>query len=102
MSIGSVSPTPRNEPTKPISLDAKRAARARNRSQGASTSRNGASRDAINVSAEGRELSRFDTAAERVAERNRLVDRLKSAVDGGTYRPDPAAIARAMGRRSDA
>jgi len=99
MSIDPVSSTSRNEP---ISLDAKRASRSRNRSQNGPTTRNGASRDAINVSAEGREIARFETAAERAAERDRLVTRLKSAVDGGTYKPDPAAIAKAMGRRSDA
>lgn len=102
MSIDPVSSTPRGEPVRPISLDAKRASRARSRSQSAPTARNGAARDAINVSAEGREIARFETAAERAAERGRLVQRLKSAVDGGTYRPDPAAIAKAMGRRSDA
>jgi anti-sigma28 factor (negative regulator of flagellin synthesis) len=88
MAMGSVPPPSRDGPA----LEAKRAARVRN----------GVSRDATNVSTERREISSFDTAAKRAAERNRLVSRLKSAVDAGTYRPDPAAIAKAMGRRSDA
>ena len=102
MSIDPASSTTDGEPTKPISFEAKRATRSRNRSQGAPTVRNGASRDAINVSAEGREVASFETAAERAAERDRLIKRLKSAVEGGTYHADPAAIAKAMGRRSDA
>jgi anti-sigma28 factor (negative regulator of flagellin synthesis) len=98
----SIDPVPSESRNEPISMEAKRGARSRNRSKSAPTRRNRGAPDAGNVSLGGRELTRFETAAARAAERDRLVKRLKSAVDGGSYRPDPEAIAEAMGRRSDA
>lgn len=98
----SISPTQPTDPTRPTSLRAASAARSARGQRAGGTPRNGPGRDAIAVSAEGRELLKFESAVARAAARDELVQQLKSAVDSGTYRTDPGAIARAMGRRSDA
>lgn len=104
---------PQPEPKRPTSLEAARAKRARR--DGPTKGRGGASQPPSRSkararrnggaptapSATARNVTRFEAAAERAAARDRIVAKLKTEVDAGTYRADPDATAHAMQRRSE-